>query len=185
MDGVASRLPSPLRRMLSGETAGGLARLSGAELVALVAALLSNVVVARSLGPAGYGLLALAWAIPTFVFTVLDPQASEAVVRFLPPALDQRDGPTIGLTLRLCYRAESVLSALGLVVMLALCVPLADVFMGDPDDASLLIIGALTLALTGPSRTARGALIASGCFGVVARIRIGEAVARSAALVLA
>src|SRR4029453_1282456 len=58
-------------------------KLGGAGGVRLALGIFPSVLVARWLGPEDFGLAALVLGVPALIFTFFDPQAPEAVVKYL------------------------------------------------------------------------------------------------------
>lgn len=163
-----------LRRRVAGVRQSRLVRrvvpLWGAEGAALLTGLVQAIIVARVLGPHNYGVVALAIAIPRLIFSFFDPQASEAVVRYVSRFMGENDPQRAAAVPRLAYFADCVLAIVGMAVMAALAPFAAHQVIGSPGSAHLLILSAVGLCASAPTSTSRALLITLDRYTLVGKI---------------
>lgn len=158
-------------------------KLGAAEVVGLMASLVQALVLARTLGPRAYGTAALILALPAFVFTFFDPQASEAVVKYLGAATAKDDGPRARGVIKVAYLVDASLALVGIAVVAA-CAPwAADRILGSDSQAGLLVVAASCIGLAAPADTSRAVLSTFGRFSAVAWVDGANAAARAALVI--
>ena len=146
------------------------APLWGAEGVVLAAGLLQALMVIRFLGPREYGIVALAMAGPTLLFTIFDPQASESVVRYTARYLEEEDHDRAAAVSRLAYAADGVLALAGLAVVVAAAPWAAEHVLQAPGSAELVVAYAVGLTAGAPISTSRAVLTSFDRFRLVATV---------------
>lgn len=170
-----------LRRSLFVRDAGAL---WAAEIVGLVIGLLQAIFVARLLGPASYGLAALIVTVPTFVFTLIDPQSQEAVIKYVGEAA-RRDEPERGLgVVKLAYFTDALLAGAGVALTAAVAIPAARVIVHDESSTGLILVFGLLMVSAAPTATSRAVLVTFGRFRQVALAQCAVSVVRGVAVVL-
>ncbi len=171
---IGGRLAAAARSALA-RNAG---KLAVGGVLTLLLGLAQSVVVARALGPHDFGVAALILAFPALVFTFFDPQASEAVVKYIGQftATDDRRGALA--VPKLAYGVDAVLAVLGFVVVAA-CGPwAADHLLDAGGHGDLLVLVAGAQMLSAPSDTSRAILTTFDRFSAVAWVLGITAVAR-------
>lgn len=158
-------------------------KLTAAELAVMLGGLLQAIVAARVLGPTRYGTAALILAYPMFVYTVFDPRASEAVVKYLGEAVARGDADRSLAVPKLAYLIDGALASVGLAVVAATTPWAADRVVGSGSEAPLLILWGVAVAVAAPSHTSRAILTTLGRFSSLAWVQ-GVAGAGRAALVI-
>lgn len=156
-----------------------------AEIVGLGIGLIQAVVLARLLGPSGYGLLALVVAVPTFLFTLIDPQSQEAVVKYLGESAREGRAQRALAVAKLAYLTDLALAASGLLLTVAVVVPAARFVVHDTSTTALIVAYALLLTSAAPTSTSRAVLITFGRFRSTATAQVGTSVARAAMVIFA
>jgi O-antigen/teichoic acid export membrane protein len=162
-------------------SASHLRRLFSGEAVALGLGMLQGLVVARALGPADYGRYALALALSSVVFLILDPRSGDALVRFLSEYLAAGAAERGRAVVRLAFSVDAVWAALGLLLTIALAQP-ASALLHMEGRADLVIIVALGGAVAAPVATSRALLSVFGEFKSTSRVQIVGALIRTAAV---
>jgi O-antigen/teichoic acid export membrane protein len=110
---------------------------------------LGTIVVARELGPSGYGSVVLAVAVVTLVATFLDLTLEQAVVHHGFRALAAHDIGGLRALLRIAFIVDFALGLAVAVLILGLADPLADLVSGGELDPALVRIAAgITFAST-------------------------------------
>ena len=146
------------------------------RLVSAVLTLVATAVMARSLGPAEFGVVVL---MHTYVLTMralFNLKPAETFVRFAVPLIDKNDLAGINQLLGLVRSFEwvTMLVATMLAVML---VPLVGPWLGLPDSAVVVLMAYSLVLLASPVGTARGFCRATERFDVLrGALAIGPAV---------
>lgn len=153
-------------------------KLGTAEVVRLLAGLLQAIVVARWLGPRTYGVTALTLAYPAFIFTVFDPQASEAVVKYFGEASARADHERARAVPKAAYLVDAVLAVFGLATVVVTAPWAVAHLLKFEADASLLVVAGVGVALAAPGDTSQSLLTTLGHFSTVAWVQAGAALAR-------
>jgi O-antigen/teichoic acid export membrane protein len=177
----------PLRRALKTVRRSNLARhvapLWGAEGVVLLTGLVQALVVARVLGPREYGVVALAMATPTLLFTFFDPQAYEAVVRYVSRFVGEGDADRAAAVPRLAYAVDGALAFAGLAVVMAVAPWAADHVLKAPGATELVVAYGVGLCASAPLSTSRAVLTSFDRFRVLATVGTAGAILRTALVV--
>lgn len=142
---------------------------------------ISSLVLARQLGPAGYGYLGIVSAFGALVFAVLDPRAGDALTKFLGAASARGDSAECsGLV-----KAALVVDAATLVVGTAVAAALHAVVGATTGGATLdIVLATLGFGLFSPMATCRSALGVIDEFRVPARLGLAFSAVRSAGVVV-
>lgn len=177
---LLSRLASVARRSPLARDAG---KLSVARMVVLAAGFVQAAVVAHELGPREYGVAALVLAYPMFVYTVFDPQASDAVVKYLGEANAQADDERSLSVVKLAYALDAVLAVLGFAVVAATSSWAASSVVHSTRDTGLIIVAAAAVAVGAPSDTSRAVLTTLGRFRGIAWVEGSTGLARGALVI--
>jgi len=147
-----SPIQSPMRRVMG--NFGFLARGKG---IAAAMAFAATALMARSLGPAEFGLVVLIQAYALLMRGLFNFRAFEAVIRYGVPAHDAGDKRTLRRLIKVCRRVDRRAS-LAATVLAMVMAPLIGPSMGmDRDHVILLTAYSLVLLTTGNS-TAGGIL---------------------------
>lgn len=177
-----------LRRYAARGRASGVARNIGklwsAQGVVLVAGALQSIVAARWLGPERFGVVGLVVILPAFIYSFLDPQSGQAVIRFLAGAADGGSEARAGAVVKVGFLSDLVLAGMASLVSVALAPWAAERLVDGKAGSALVVLAAVGLALSAPATTARGVLTALGAFDRLALANASVAVVRTA-LVLA
>ena len=160
-------------------------KLWSAQGVVVIAGAVQAIVAARWLGPERFGVVGLVIVLPAFVYSFLDPQSGQAVIRFLSGAADGDGDREAGAVVKIGFASDVVLAGGALAISTALS-PWAVAHLVDGRvDATLVVIAAAGLALSAPAATARGVLSALEAFDQLAVANAVLAVARAALVVVA
>jgi O-antigen/teichoic acid export membrane protein len=134
----------------------------------LLIGLVVTILLARSLGPAEYGRLALVTASVGAVKQVVDVRTWEAVTRYLA-AFTEEGRPDLGLaTLKLAVAAEALVGIVAWGTAVAGSGLVARRLLGDPGLAGLIALYATTLLTTAFNGTAKAVLRVFGGFAMLA-----------------
>jgi O-antigen/teichoic acid export membrane protein len=153
---------------------------AGSDGLVLVAALVQGLVVARVLGPAGFGVYSLLLAYTALVFTLLDPRAAEAVSRYLSEHLGSGDRASALAVMRAGYVFDGALTLVAGAIALSTLLPLATLVLPDGTAPgwpayALAVLATATLA---PTATARAVLATTRRLPALTRLQVGMAAAR-------
>jgi O-antigen/teichoic acid export membrane protein len=147
-----------------------------AELVSVVALIISGLVVARALGPASYGRFALLSAFGAIVYTFLEPRAGEVVTKYFGAAVAEGRRRHARAVLRGMLVLDALAVVVAVVVATALQPWLGEIAPGTALDAAL---AAAAAGLSGPVLTGRATLAALDEYGAFARIQTGASIVRA------
>jgi O-antigen/teichoic acid export membrane protein len=172
-----------MRRVRRSHMASKVAPLWGAEGVSLTTGLLQTVVVARLLGVQKYGLVALAMAVPTLIFTFFSPQASESIVRYVTRFVEDDDPDRAAAAVRLAYVADGLLALFGVLAVIAVAPWAADHVLKDSGSSHLLLFYAMGLCASAPILTSRAIFMSFDHYAAVARLASIAAVLRTSLVV--
>jgi O-antigen/teichoic acid export membrane protein len=135
---------------------------------------------ARTLGPAGLGMVAVAIAAVTALRSVLTLRTRPVVLRYLHDALTDRDFAYAGATLKFAALLETLMTGAALAVVLALAPDLGRLFIKDPAGANLITIYAMLVIPCGlVTQTSLAVLQYFGRFDIEVLVRLAH---RGAAL---
>lgn len=126
-------------------------------------AFLYSLIVARCLGVADFGLIALGMSIVALIFRLVEATVYEALVNSLTDFLQRKDHDRAVASIKLSLMAECLSSAAGLIICLLLSPLLQAYLLRDPRGMFVLVTCALAAAV---SRI--------GSFTVIATLRVFE-----------
>ncbi len=155
-----------------------------AEVVVLATAITQAAVVARALGPERFGTAALVLGTTALVFTFLDPQSQEAVVKYLGGHHAVGRVRHALAVPKVAYGADLLIGVAGLAVVAASSSWLADNVIHSHAADHLLLIYAAASTLAAPSTTSRSILTTFRRFSTVAVLQAGSAVFRTALVIV-
>lgn len=160
---------------------GQLGRLWSAEFLALGVGVVQGLVLARTLGPAPYGVYALAVTFAALVYLVLDPRSGDALVRYL---VDFRRTDDIARQRALVKALLLVDGCLGLVGvgLIALTAGVASRALHIEGRSELLVVAAVGAASAAPIFSSRAVLSVFERFDLISRRQIAAALVRVAAV---
>jgi O-antigen/teichoic acid export membrane protein len=157
--------------------------LAGAYVVAFGLALLQNVVLARNMDPAAFGVLALVIAIVTFVQLLLGSRVWEAATAFVVEFRSKGDGGRATATVKLCYLVDTIGALIGFVLIVSLAQPIARIFSIEGAVAPIRLF-ALSLLFAVPVATSSALLRIGDRFRWLAAQTVAENMVRLVAVVL-
>ena len=135
---------------------------------AAIMAFAATTLMARSLGPAEFGMVVLMHTYAMLVRALLDFGSVDAVVRYGVPAHDESDSHTLGRLIRLCRRIDRQ-TCIAATLLALIVAPLAGPSMGmDNQHVMLLMAYSLVLITTGTG-TAAGVLRLYDRFDILGR----------------
>lgn len=160
--------------------------LFGAYLLAFGLAFVQSVLLARSLGPAEFGLLAVVIFLVTFVQLLVGSRVWEAATTFVVRYRAHGDAARATATVKLCYLVDGIGAAVGALLLFALAGPASRIF-GDGTIAGPIRLYSLSMLLTIPMATASALLRVAGRYRWLAAQTVGENLVRliAVAVVLA
>lgn len=168
-----------VRRGLATRHARDIGGLWGAEAFSLVITLAQAMFVARILGPRSYGIAALVIAVPSFVFSFLDPQSEAAVVRYVTRFERAGDPDRSAAVVKTAYVADLGLALAGSLVVAVAATWMSRHLVHDPKTSYLVILAALGLSTAAPAATSRAVLSTFGGFAHISRLSIVAALVRN------
>ena len=159
--------------------------LTAAGLATAVIVVVQGILVARWLGPAGYGVVALVSVYPAIAVALLSPDSPHATIRYLA----DRDaaGDPLG-ALCVCKVAHTVDAAISLLAFLAVAAtaPWAARHVVHMDAAAgLLVLTAAAFVVASPLEAAAAVLMHTRRFRLLATEQVGAAAVRSALVIAA
>ena len=166
-------MPESLRGVASGSTSLVLGQYGDAAL-----GLAATAATAHLLGPADFGLVALAMAYPELVIAVLAIKSSSVTTRYLATLRADQRLEEMGAVCKIGIGLDTGAYLLAFVIVMLSSGVVADVFYGAPGLASLMMLYALSLPLLGPVPTAHAVLSVTGRFGWLGVIQVGESALR-------
>lgn len=147
--------------------------LVGAYLLAFGLAFVQNVLLARSLGPAEFGLLAIVIFLVTFVQLLVGSRVWEAATTFVVRYRAHGDAARTTATVKLCYLVDAIGAGVGALLLLALAAPASRIF-GEGTIAGPIRLYALSLLLAIPMATASALLRVADRYRWLAVQTVGE-----------
>lgn len=175
----------PRRLALPAGFAGNVGWQYAATAAAIGGNLVYMLLVANRLGPADYGLMALALSLAAIVFGALDFRLHEAVIRYLSEFEQQQDAPRMHAFARASVVADLVVKVSALAALIALAPWIGRTFVGAPRAAPVLVAaGTAVFFQSCLVSTSTGLLRVLDRFKINALVRIaGMAVQIGAALI--
>jgi O-antigen/teichoic acid export membrane protein len=158
--------------------------LIGAYALAFGFTFIQNVVLARSLDPAGFGVLAVVISLVTFVQLLLGSRVWEAVTKFVVEFLERGDPHRATATVKLCLLVDAAGAVLGTMLLLILAEPAARVFAA-PSAAAPIRLYSLSILVAIPVATTQALLRLADRFRWLAAQTAAENLARLALVVVA
>lgn len=181
----ASRLVRLVRERLGTAFARSIGALWTAEAVSLATGAVEAVVLARLLTPRELGTLTLAFAIPAFVFAIVDAQSQEAVTRFIAEFRAQGQLDRVRAVVAMAVQVDLALVVLGVGSTFALAPWILDTFLDHRLPVAFLVVAAVGTAVGLPSSTAIAVLMADDRSSSIAAAKSSLAVMRSGAVIAA
>lgn len=169
-------------QVVRGSASGHLRRLWSAEGLALAMGVLQGLVVARQLGPDGYGVYALAVTFVAFVFLLLDPRAAEAVVRYVAEFRAAGDMPRVRAAVRAGFLLDACWGAAGLLVAVAVARPAAGLLSID-GYAEMIAVVAIGASVAAPASTSRAVLSVFERFKTISHVQVSVSVLRALSVI--
>ncbi|HEY7659160.1 MAG TPA: oligosaccharide flippase family protein, partial [Actinomycetota bacterium] len=166
-----------------GRVAANSAWLVGANGLVYALAFVQGVVLARNLGPAGLGLLALVVSLVTIVQQLLGSRVWEAATTFVVEFRAAGDPGRATAVAKLCYLVDATGGVLACLLLWALAAPAAERILGVPAAADAIRLYAASTILAAPVATASALLRVSDRFRWLAVEAVGESLLRLLAIV--
>ena len=135
---------------------------------AAVMAFAATALMARSLGPAEFGLVILMQTYVVLIHTMFDFGSVDAVVRFGVPAEKISDRRTLGRLIKLCRRIDKFASVAATLLAISLA-PFAGPYMGIDKHHVIILMGYSLVLLTARTGTATGILRLYDRFDILGR----------------
>jgi O-antigen/teichoic acid export membrane protein len=179
--GRAKSFLSTIRTSLLAREVGGL---WAAQVFALGTGLVQAVVVARILGPRDFGTAALVLSSTTLVFSLVDPQAREAVVKYLGAHHATGRTEQALAVPKVAYGADVLLGAVAFLIVAAGAQWFERHVVHDPHSADLLVIFAAAMVFAAPAATSRAVLTTFRRFPTVALLQAASSLLRVVIMVV-
>lgn len=157
--------------------------LLGANLVVFGLALFQGLLLATSLGPAGFGSLALIFAITDVTQQLLSSRVWEAATTFVTQHRSNGDPVAAAAIVKICFAADAVAAVAASALVVASASWLAVTFIKDPSAADALRIYALAPIVMIPVATGRAMLRLADRFRWLSIELVAEGVVRLALVV--
>jgi O-antigen/teichoic acid export membrane protein len=181
---MTKRVTTALRRLHESAFARDVSSLWIAEGVTLFAGAAQAIVTARWLGPSGFGKAALIIGFSSLVFTLLDPRAEEAVVKYLGERVARSDVPGALAVPVVAYAADLIIGLVSFLLLAASAPWAGEHVLRDDHLIGLLILFAAASAIGGLATTSRAVLTTFRRFGTVAAVQSASAVFRTGLIVV-
>lgn len=185
MRGSQERLSALFGRIRGSVLARDVSNLWTGQVVVVGAGLTQAVVAARILGPEDFGAASLIIGAVTLVYTVLNPQSSDTVVRYLTTYVEEDDRRRAAALPKFTMIADGGLAVFATVLIASTAGFVSEHVIGRPGAAPLLLAYAVLTAGSAPAATATSILTVLGRFGAIARLQAASAVVRAGAVVTA
>jgi O-antigen/teichoic acid export membrane protein len=150
--------------------------LIGGTAVATAAAFVQSALVARHLGPAGFGLLGLTLVLVTVARQLLSSRVWEAATKFVVEYRQRNDPVRAGAALKLCYLIDVATGVVALAVVMATSSLAAHHLLKDPDGMALIRLYAFSSLILAPRDPAVALLRVAGAYRWLAAEMVGEAI---------
>jgi O-antigen/teichoic acid export membrane protein len=151
--------------------------LIGSYALAFGFAFVQNVLLARGLGPAGFGVLAVVISLVTFVQLLLGSRVWEAATKFVVEFLERGDGERATATVKLCVLVDAIGALLGTALIVAVAEPAAEIF-AVPSAAGPIRLYSISIVIAIPVATSQALLRIDDRFRWLAGQAVGENLAR-------
>jgi O-antigen/teichoic acid export membrane protein len=132
--------------------------LLGANLFVLAIAFGQNLLLARRLGPAGFGALALVFAVTDVTQQLLSSRVWETATTFVPSYRAKGEHASAAAVVKLCLLVDAVAALLATALLTLLAEPFARWFVKSPEAVGALRLYALLPVLLIPVATGRALL---------------------------
>jgi O-antigen/teichoic acid export membrane protein len=172
-------LPRAWARLRSNGSARAVSILFSAEAASFVTLTAQALIIARYLGPATFGRLAVVLGLATLVASLLDLRSGDAVTRFLPRHMVSGRVDQAAKLAATCLTADAMVLAFSSVLVVAVSVTVPSLAPLPLPAVLLALVGALVLL---PTTTARAILNVLGRHGTVAGLQIAGTMIRLLAL---
>jgi O-antigen/teichoic acid export membrane protein len=126
--------------------------------LSLVLSVLQGILIARLLGPSGYGLVGIVMGFASTVNGLLSFRMSELVVRYGGEYLERKEHDRLAALVKAACLTEAAVSALAFLVVMLFAGTAARYIAKSPDASALFIIYALGLLANFNLESARGIL---------------------------
>jgi O-antigen/teichoic acid export membrane protein len=166
-------MPESLRAVATGSVSLVLGQYGAAAL-----GLAATAAMAHLLGPADFGLVALAMAYPELVIAVLAIKSSSVTTRYLATLKADRRFEEMGAVCKIGVGLDTSAYLVAFAIVMLSSRVVADVFFSAPGLAPLMMLYALSVPLLGPVPTAHAVLSVTGRFGWLGVIQVGESALR-------
>lgn len=144
---LAERLVKEARSVLRHRLAVGAGYLTVGQYAAAALDLLTNIIIARLLGPTDYGLLALTLAFPTIVFSFVATKSVSVITRYVAGLRATSDSEQIRGVVKLGYALDVGASLLALILVAMSAWWVASHFYGRSDLTWLMVAYAASFPL--------------------------------------
>jgi len=151
--------------------------LVGAYVLAFAFAFVQNVLLARSLDPAGFGVLAVVISLVMFVQLLLGSRVWEAVTKFVVEYLERDDPNRATATVKLCVLVDAVGALVGALFLFVVAKPAAQIF-ATPSAAGAIQLYALSILVSIPVATSQALLRIANRFRWLAAQTVAENLVR-------
>ena len=135
---------------------------------AAIMAFVATALMARTLGPAEFGMVILIHTYAMFIRALLDFDSVDAVVRYGVPAHDESDSHTLGRLIRVCRRIDWQ-SSIAATLIALIVAPFAGPSMGMDSHHVMLLMAYSVVLLTTGVGTAAGILRLYNRFDILGR----------------
>ena len=178
--GVGAAIPYGFGRLL-----GSSGWLLAGNVVALALGFIQLVVVARVLGPASYGLLALMTTYAITVNQLVDSRSWETATTYLARYRAEGDRARAVSLVKLCYLLDAGTALTALVLVAGTSGLAARLLLRDPTLAPLIVVYAAVIVASAPVGASLALARVAGRFDWVATYHAGSAAARLGAVLIA
>jgi O-antigen/teichoic acid export membrane protein len=146
--------------------------LAASQYVAAGLGFLTSILVARALGPAGYGAVTLLVAYPSLVWSVASAKSSLVTTRYISRFRAERRHDDLAGMCRLSYGIDILTSLSAVMIVAATAAWVSGAFYHLSAPSALMILYAAGIPVTALSSTSGAVLLSWGRFGTMAGFRI-------------
>jgi len=182
-DSWRTKSPAP-ERLTVGGVLPDFSWVATATAATTMVGLIQNLLIARWLGPGGYGVLALLNAYTSFVYLLLDARAWESVTRYLPECRTRECKNDALSLVGFCFLVEVSCAVVAFAILAATAMGGGARVIGQPSGSSLLMLCAISSLMSAGEGTLRAILRVLGRFQEQAVIDITVGVTRLALVVI-
>ena len=153
---------------------------TGAAAVVAVVTALGGILIARWLGPEGYGVVAVVSAVPGLILTLLSPDSQHATIRFL--AGRDAEGDRVGAlaACKVSFLADLIVGFATLAILVATADWAEGHLVDVPGTGILLVVAGLGVVFSVPVKTCTSVLVHTRRFGALSVAQAATAVVRTA-----